>query len=259
MTLPRRTVTLAIAISILLATELAVTWGQETPTQPPAAVKVAFVDISAVSSEYQALQEKDAELKAWLAGRRDNLVSLQDYIFLSEDNFNEAVAILDQPKPVPDDKLKRLDELAALSAQKEQRFRELESKSPRTTEEADEFSALREVMSARQQQLVQLEATINQQYQQRVEAARKELMRKVEETIAQYAQENGYDMVLDRAFVLYGGEDITRAIIDRLNPSPQATPAAEEGTTSPGGEEAAPPAAEENPPASEEQPSAEGG
>ncbi len=249
MTLPQRTVTLASTIIILLTTGLAASWGQEAEPQPPAAGKVAFVDISTISSEYQALQEKDAELKAWLTGRHNYLVSLQDYIFLSEDNFNEALAIVDQPKPIAEEKVKRLDELAALSLQKEQLYRELESKSPRTTEEADQFSTMREGLGARQQQLAQLEATINQQYQERVTTAREQLMGNVEEVIAQYAQENGYDIVLDRAFVLYGGEDITFAIIDRLNPPAESAPE----------EEAPAPAAEETQPAPEtEQPPAEG-
>ncbi len=227
MTLSQRTVTLVIGISVLLATGLAVAWGQEAEPEPPAAAKVAFVDISTVSSEYEALQEKDAELKAWLAGQGDYLLSLQDFIFLSEDNFNEALAIIDLPRPIPADEVERLKELAALSAQKEKLFLELESKSPRTTEEADKFSVLREGRNARLQQLAQLEATINQQYQERITTAREELMRNVEKAIAEYAQENGYEMVLDQAFVLYGGDDITWAIIDRLNP-PAATAPEEE-------------------------------
>jgi len=246
MTLPQRTVTLTIAISILLLTGLAATWGQEAEPQPPAPANVAFVDISAVSSEYQALQTKDAELKAWLGGRGDYLQSLQDFIFLSEDNFNESLAILGQPKSIADEKLKRLDELEALSLQKEQLYRDLESKSPRTTEEADKFSTLREGLIARQQQLAQLEAIINQQYRERVEAARTELMGTVEQAVAEYAQENGYDIVLDRAFVLYGGEDITQAIIDKLNPP--AEPASEEETPSPAAEETQPAPETEQPP-----------
>ena len=227
MTLSQRTVTLVIGISVLLATGLAATWGQEAEPEPPVAAKVAFVDISTISSEYEALQEKDAELKAWLAGQGDYLLSLQVYIFLAEDNFNEALEVVNMTRPIPDEKVQRLEELAALSAQKEKLFLELESKSPRTTEEADKFSALREGLIARQQQLAQLEATINQQYQERITTAREELMRNVEKAIAEYAQENGYEMVLDQAFVLYGGDDITWAIIDRLNP-PAATAPEEE-------------------------------
>ena len=251
MTLPQRTVTLAIAMSIQLVIGLAATWGQEPEPQPPAAAKVAFVDIPTVSSEYQALQEKDAELKAWLAGRSDYLESLQNFIFLAEDNFNEVLVIIDQPRPIAAEKVERLNEREALSLQKEQLHRDLESKSPRTTEEADKFSVLREGLFARQQQLLQLEATINQQYQERVATAREELMDNVEEAIAQYAQENGYDIVLDQAFVLYGGEDITWAIIDRLNPPLEAAPLAEEEATPPG-EEEAPPATEEPTPAESE-------
>ncbi|MCK4324230.1 MAG: hypothetical protein KAW89_06840, partial [Armatimonadetes bacterium] len=76
-----------------------------------------------------------------------------------------------------------------------------------------------------------------------------ELMGNVEQTIAEYAQENGYDIVLERISVWYGGEDISRAIIDRLNPP--AEPAPEE--------EAQPPVEEETAPATEEpQPPEEG-
>jgi len=244
MTLPQRTVTLTSTIIILLVTGLAPTWSQEASSGPSSGANVAFVDISTISTEYQALQEKDAELKAWLAGQGDYLQSLQDFIFLSEDNFNEALAIIDLPRPIPAEKVERLDELAALSLQKEQLFRELQSKSPRTTEEADEFSVLRECRDARQQQLAQLAATIDQQYQERITTAREQLMGNVEQIIAEYAQENGYDIVLDRAFVLYGGEDITRAIIDRLNPPVEPAPE----------EEAPPPAAEETQPAPETEP-----
>jgi len=249
MTLPQRTVTLTSTIVILLATGLAATWAQEAEPQPPAAGKVAFVDISTISSEYQALQEKDAELKAWLAGQGDYLQSLQVFIFLAEDNFNEVLAIVNLPKPIPAEKVERLDELEALSLQKEQRFLELQSKSPRTTAEADKFSVLREGRNARLQQLAQLEAAINQQYQERITTAREELMGNVEQIIAEYAQENGYDIVLDRAFVLYGGEDITRAIIDRLNPAVE--PAPEEEAQPPAGEEAEPAPEAEPPPAEE--------
>jgi len=244
MTLPQRTVTLTSTIIILLATGLAPTWSQEAASGPSSGAKVAFVDVSTISSEYQALQEKDAELKVWLAGQGDYLQSLQVFIFLAEDNFNEALEIVKMTRPIPAERVERLDELEALSLQKEQRFLELQSKSPRTTEEADQFSTMREGLFARQQQLAQLEATINQQYQERITTAREELMGIVEETIAEYAQENGYDIVLDRAFVLYGGEDITWAIIERLNPPLEPAPE----------EEAPPPAAEETQPAPETEP-----
>lgn len=201
-------------------------WGQdessEQPSESPsqAAQKVAIVDISVISDEYQALQEKDAELNAWMNEQHSYLQLLGDFIFLSETNFNEVREILNMARPLPDERNARLDELNALAEQKQSRFAELEAKSPRTAEETDNFSTLQEVRNARQQQLAQLEDSIYQQYEQRVSIARKQLMRNVEAAIDEYAQQNGYDLVLDHSFVLYGGENITRAIIDKLNPQP---------------------------------------
>ena len=224
------------AITLIALASYGEVWGQdeggEQPPEPSSQTfqKVAIVDISVISDEYQALQEKDAELKAWMNEQHSYLQSLGVFIFLSETNFNEVREILNMARPLPDEKQARLDELKALAEQKQSLFAELEAKSPRTAEETDAFSTLQEVRNARQQQLAQLEESIYQQYEQRVVMAREQLMRNVEAVIDEYAQQNGYDLVLDHSFVLYGGENITRAIIDKLNPQPAGETEAGEGS-----------------------------
>jgi len=207
-------------------------WGQGEPTGSSSAAvgKVAVVDIIIVGEEYVALQEKNAELQAWLSRRALYLESLEDYVFLSEDNFNEVLEILNMAPPVPDEKQARLEEIAALSEQKERRFAQLEAKSPRTTAEAEEFSTLREVRDARRRDLGELAMSIDEEYQEQLTLARRQLMRNVEQAVADYAREQGYDLVLERAVVIYGGDDITRAIIARLNPPAQSVEETGEAT-----------------------------
>ena len=219
--IPQRRIAVSlVASSLLILTSWLTAWGQGEPTgsSSAAAAKVAVVDITIVGEEYVALQEKDAELQAWLSRRAAYLDSLENYVFLSEDNFNEALEILNMPAPVPNEKQARLEELAALSEQKESRFADLEAKAPRTTAEAEEFSTLREVRDARRRELSELAISIDEEYKQQLTLARRQLMRSVEQAVAEYAQEQGYDLVLERAVVIYGGDDITRAIIARLNP-----------------------------------------
>ncbi len=222
--IPQRRIAVSlVASSLLILTSWLTAWSQEEPTGSSSAAvgKVAVVDITIVGEEYVALQEKNAELQAWLSRRAFYLESLEDYVFLSEDNFSEVLEILNMAPPVPDEEQARLEEIAALSEQKELRFAELEAKSPRTTAEAEEFSTLREVRDGRRRDLGELAMSIDEEYQQQLTLARRQLMRNVEQAVADYAQEQGYDLVLERAVVIYGGDDITRAIIARLNPPAQ--------------------------------------
>ena len=215
----RTTIWAIVGILLILAASLAA-WAQEETAElsAPTALRVAVVDIVGVGDEYQALQDKGAELEAWRTARLQHLKSLQDYVFLSETHFNEVIEILNASAPLPEEKQARLDELLGLSEQNRGLYLELEAKFPRTTEETEKFSMLQQNFSLRQQQLMQLENSIYDEYQQQVTAAREHFMGNVEEAVTQCAQENGYDLVLDRAVVIYGGVNITSAIIDRLNP-----------------------------------------
>ncbi len=228
----RRIIVSLVASSLLILTSWLTAWSQEEPagSSSAAAAKVAVVDITIVGEEYVALHQKNAELEAWLSRRALYLESLEDYVFLSEDNFNEVLEILNMAPPVPDEKQARLEEIAALSEQKERRFAELEAKSPRTTAEAEEFSTLREVRDGRRRDLSDLAISIDEEYMQQRMLARRQLRRNVEQAVADYAQEQGYDLVLERAVVIYGGDDITRAIIARLNPPAQPVEETSEAT-----------------------------
>ncbi len=217
---PLRTTSWAVAgILLILAGSLAA-WAQEEEAELSAvtAVRIAVVDIVEVGGEYQALQDKGAELEAWHAARLQHLKSLQDFVFLSEIHFSEVLEIVSMPVPLAEENQARIEELVALAEQNYGRYLELEAKFPRTTEETEEFSMLQQNLSLRQQQLRQLESNIYDEYQQQVATAREHFMGNVEEVVARYAQENGYDLVLDRAVVIYGGADVTSAIIERLNP-----------------------------------------
>lgn len=183
-------------------------------------VRVAVVDIGRVSNEYQALSEKDQELKQWLAEKQRYREELEDYAFLSEENFNEVLQISELTQPLPEEKATRLEELRNLSADKLKRFLELRANPDRTAEEQENFNSLRDVAEARQQQLAELEQQILGEYGRKLQQARDVLLQEVEKVITQYAQDHGYDLVLDGAWVLFGGEDITDLIIERLNQSP---------------------------------------
>ena len=217
----------AIARGITLGGGM-VTWAQEQPgdSAVPGALRVAVIDIDLVGQEYQALQQKGEELERWMTKQMTDLQRLVDFAYLSETNFQEVLQLLELSPPLPAGKQVRLDELESLSSQKEQRFLELRANPSRSPEEEEEFNPLREISATRQEQLQQREQQIIADYQEKRRVADEVLMRTVEETVAEYAEATGYDLVLDKTVVLYGGEDITRRIIEKLNP-----PAASEGAS----------------------------
>jgi len=203
--------------------------------EPAAPLRVAVVDIGKVSGEYQALNQKDQELKQWLDEQKRLRLELEDFTFLSQENFNEVVQTYELAPPLPEEKVARLAELKNISAEKEKRFLALRAKGERTAPEEDEFNSLLEVAGARQQQLAELEQQILNEYGDKVDEAQNLLLQEVEEVITQYAQDQKYDLVLDRAWVFYGGDDITDRIIERLN---QPSASDEESTEEAPAEEA---------------------
>jgi len=204
--------------------------------EPAAPLRVAVVDIAKVSGEYQALNQKDQELKQWLDEQKRLRLELEDFTFLSQENFNEVLQTYELAPPLPEEKVARLEELQNISADKEKRFLELRAKAERTAQEEDEFNSLLEVAGARQQQLAELEQRILTEYGGKVGEAQNLLLQEVEKVITQYAQDQKYDLVLDRAWVFYGGDDITDRIIERLN---QPSASDEESTEETAAEEAA--------------------
>jgi len=156
-----------------------------------------------------------------VAGRETTVLQeLEDFAFLSQENFLEVLQIHELSQPLSEEKAARLEELRNLSADKLEQFLELRAKPDRTAEEQEKFNSLRDVAEARQQQLAELEQQILDEYGRKLQQARDVLLQEVEKVITQYAQDHGYDLVLDAAWVLYGGEDITDLIIDRLNQPP---------------------------------------
>ncbi len=190
--------------------------------QPAGRLRIAVVDIDKVGDQYQALAEKDAELRQWMTAQREYLLQLEEFVFLSQENFKEVMQLIELSVPLPEDKATRLEELRRISGDKYRRYLDLQAKTERSAEEKEEFNSLGEAANARRQELAQLEEAVVAEYRQKVDDAQQVLLQEVDKIIAQYAQENGYDLVLDQAWVFYGGENITDYIIEQLNQPPSS-------------------------------------
>lgn len=184
---------------------------QATPT------KIAVVSLVQIQAEYRQLQAQEQNLGVWLQDRRSYAEGLTNYVFLPKKEFEEALELTRKSQPLSDQDQTRLDELKGISSKNEERYATLRAKPDRTAEETAEFNALQDMYDASAQTLQGVQRSIMDELGQRRQTALAGLMDTVEATITTVAEQAGYEVVLDADMVFYGGDDITRAVLERLN------------------------------------------
>lgn len=203
-----------VMLTTTLALLLAMTagWAQEAP-----AFRIATVDMGQVTEKFTALQERSQQLETWYQRQDLQLRELEYFLFLSTENFSEAMELVQAATELPDAQKQRLAALKELGAAKEREFEQLRSKPDRTAQEDDTYKGLEDLGSANSQRLAQRRIEVEREYRQRLTQARQELMAQVVEAVKAVAEEGGYHAALDSSVVLWGGEDITTPVLARLN------------------------------------------
>ena len=226
----RRAMTIALLVAGLLSWVLPVALAQddgggekateETPTtEAPAAaaqLAIAIVDLTKVQVEYLELGSREKDLQAWADEQGGYLRELIGFLFLSAENFQEVVGILQKPQPTEAEG-KRLEELRGVSDGKDKRFLDLRAKPQRTAQEEDEHNTLQETYKARQATLNELDRQFRGEFAAKQAEALGDLMGKVRAAITAEAEAQKFDYVLDADLVFFGGVDITESVLKRLN------------------------------------------
>ena len=189
--------------------------------QDATALKIGYVDLDAVSDQYQALLTRQQELRDWARAKAEYISALNDFVFLSKESFDEVVAIYELPKATWTDAQKaREAELRAVAEGKEKSHLELLSKPQRTPEEDDKFKSMQETIDARRADINKLATQIEQEYLSKRSDAQMSLVTAVKGIIEKVSKEQGYDLVVDKALVFYAAEnitDLTPAVLAELN------------------------------------------
>jgi len=201
-----------------------------------AELKLAVVDIDQISGQYKELLDRQQELNKWVQEKKDFLNELQDFMFLSAEEFQEMVRLLQIPKAQwTEEQKKRESDLRNISANNEKKYLDLQAKPNRTAEEQNQFNTLREMFLARDRDLKALSATFDQQLKKQREEVQGKLVGNVRAAIEAVAKAKGYQLVLDKSavyFVTAPIEDITSEVLKSLNAAgaasgaPHATPPA---------------------------------
>jgi Skp family chaperone for outer membrane proteins len=217
----------AVALA-LAAAAFCGAWAQA----PPAPLKVAVVDIDQVGAKFERKIQAEKDLAAWYDQEREFLNRLSNLAFLTADEWTEVSRIYGVAEaswtPQQKDKEKALRDQ---SVQREKEYKELETKASRAPAEQERFAMLQNLLQGRDRDIKQKAAEADQELAKRQAELGQALMEPVQKVIEEIAQEKGYTLVLTKAVVFLGGEDITALVIERVN----AAAKAHEGAGQPGG------------------------
>lgn len=192
-------------------------------------LKVAVVDIDAVSARYKELVDRQQELGAWVADKKSFLNVMQDFMFVSSDEFQEAARIYNVPKAQWNDQQKKREaDLRAVSTGNEKKYMDLQAKPTRTAEEQNQFSTLRDTVQARELDLKAISRTFDEQLKKNRDEVQTKLVAKVRTVIEDLAKARGFTLVLDKSaayFSVAPVEDVTEDVLKGLNTAGAAAPA----------------------------------
>ena len=135
---------------------------------------------------------------------------------LTDEEQQEFTDLLEMGAPT-EAREARLTELALLSSQREELLVELRQNENRTAEEEQEYTELEQTHNRRVAELTTLQLTLEQAVSDRHDELWQVITEGVEAAVQAVAEEQSLTLVLQKDAVLYGGVDVTDAVVARLS------------------------------------------
>jgi Skp family chaperone for outer membrane proteins len=201
-------------------------------------MKIAVVDMDAVSDQYKEFVDKQAELQAWVAEKKGLITALQEFMFLSSSEFQEIINIYQTRKSNwTDAQRKREAELRKVSDDNEKRFLDLQAKTGRTAEEQNQFNTLRDTYQARDADMGKFSKQLEDELKTKRLEIQTKMVGNLRTVIETVSKAHACTLVIDKSAVHYFAapvEDLTADVLKALNGTVPTTPPAG-GGNAPGG------------------------
>lgn len=189
------------------------------PKKPAAgAYRVGYVDLALVSDEIRKTpewQQYEKEFDETRTRLRSEIETKTQAVYLTPAERSEMQNLMGKPKPSAAEQA-RLKELQEKSVRLEGEFRSLSVIEKPTPEQVSRIEALAKL---RQDSTTDLQNDTERAGQTLV-LKQNELIDKAQDRVIKLvdgvAKTKNIDLVLDRQFVLYGGEDLTTEVVKRL-------------------------------------------
>ncbi len=198
----------AVVVSLTLAASV---------SAAPSTTTLGCVDVQAVFDGYQKTDQSKNDLETLNRDIETKLQAMDAHRLLSENDLQELLTLVVKQNPTDKEK-ERIKALQDQERALDSEMKDLQGKKEALT--AQEKSRLKELQDRQSDS----EITIGKM----VEDARNEIMEKgntltdeirtdILKAIEDVAKAKGLTAVVDKIAVLYGGTDITQAVIDKLN------------------------------------------
>jgi Skp family chaperone for outer membrane proteins len=178
--------------------------------------KWGVIDMERLAIEYQEMQRLNQEFQDFQRGQEIELQEKHTARLLTDAESQEFADLSAMGAPT-DVRTQRLTELRGLSDEREQRLLELRKKDECTEEEAAERQELEARYEARMAELAALQAKMKASRVAKYEDLSKLVADSVDNAIKAVAEEQKLTLVLRKDSVMYGGVDITEAVLAKLN------------------------------------------
>lgn len=177
---------------------------------------VGVVDLAQIRAEYEGLRQLNQQFQDFQAEQQQQLEQQHKARLLSDEERQEFLDRVEMSAPTPEAQ-QRLDELAQLSGQREARLKELRGKEERTEEEEAEYQRLNALYSKRMEELAAAQAAAEDSVVEKYDELNALYVESINAAVKAVAEEQGLALVLERESVLFGGADVTEAVLEKLS------------------------------------------
>jgi len=180
-----------------------------------------YVDMEKLAGGYKAMQDLNQQFQEFRAQRDSELEQRHKARLLSDEEQREFLDSSAMGAPT-EQRAQRLKELEELSNQRERKLFDLRESKSRTPEEEQEFKYLGGIYEKRMTELAGLQQDRDKAVTAKYEELSKLVTDSVDVAVKAVGEEQKLAIVLRKEIVLWGGTDITDAVLAKLNaPAPK--------------------------------------
>jgi Skp family chaperone for outer membrane proteins len=186
--------------------------------QKPAAKEpqVGVVEWQKLLDDFTAYQDAAKVYQQYVQDREDRLRREVALRMLTADEKKEYDDLRAVPAPT-DQQKQRMAALEKLADDREAEFQKLQSTATLTDEQKTRLDELRTISGARSKELQDLQTSLRNEVSKKDDELMKPLEEKIKAALGEIAKERNFVVVLRKENVLYGGVDITSALLAKLN------------------------------------------
>jgi Skp family chaperone for outer membrane proteins len=174
------------------------------------------VDMERVRAEYRQMEQLNQEFQEFQWEQDRQLQERHKTRMLTDAERQEYSDLSTMAAPT-ETRSERLQELEALSEERERRLFELREKEQRTPEETAELEELNPRYEIRMRELAAVQAEFQASRRAKMDQLSTLLQNNLNAAVKEAAEESRLVLVLVKDSVLYGGVEITDAVLEKLN------------------------------------------